>query len=95
MKVFKQILPRRNQNLGLYQIDFGNHFSNRMLNLNPRIDFDEIKRIIRNQKFDRSCILIMNALCQTNCSITNFFASVIRKNNAWCKFDDLLMAPLN
>ena len=56
----RKSFSRRNLNLRLDQIDSRHQFGYRMLNLNPRIDLDKVKIVIRiNDKLDRARIEIL------------------------------------
>ena len=47
--------------LGLDDVDTGNHFGNRVFYLDTGVDFDEIEVAVRrNQEFDRTGIDVMN-----------------------------------
>jgi hypothetical protein len=50
----------RNGYLLLHQINPGNHFGNAMFNLNARIYFKEIKILIIQEEFNRTCPVKVN-----------------------------------
>ncbi len=63
---------RRQPNLGLNQIDTGDHFSNRMLNLDARVDFYKVKVVLLiDNKLDCAGVVILGSLDQTHGGFAN------------------------
>ena len=87
----------RDENLGAHQVDSGDHLRDRVLHLNSRIDFDEIKlrgvHIVK--KLDRSGIAVTGLASQLNCGRTQLFAHARRKICRGRDFDNFLMAALH
>ena len=75
----RKSFSRRNLNLRLDQVDSRHQFGYRMLNLNPRIDLDKVKIVIRiNDKLDRARIEILGILNHSDGGFTHRISRVLR-----------------
>src|ERR1051326_1182823 len=83
-------------NLFLNQIASINLLGNGMLDLEPRVHFDEIKlAMIVDQKFDGAAVLVSYRAGQFDRGIDHFFAE--SRGHEWCRafLDHFLIPPLN
>src|SRR5207249_12061633 len=55
-----QLLSRRDVKLLVHDVDPGDEFRDRMLDLDPCVHFDEVKLLILEQKLERACAAITN-----------------------------------
>src|SRR5204863_4269835 len=70
-------LTHRDENLLLHDIDAGDLFSDRMLDLDALIDFEEVKiRVVIDNEFDRARISVMSHLRQLHGGLSHFFAEI-------------------
>ena len=85
-----------NTYLGLNQVTHGHQLGHSMLNLNTRIDFDEIKTpTFVHKEFYGSGIYIINRFSNFQCVATKFLTFLLCQIERWCNFNNFLMATLN
>ena len=90
----RQCFPLSNSNPQLNQIVTGKQFSDRVLNLDTRIDLKEIEVSIRiTKEFKGSEALVTNCFCATANQFSDF--RTLRIIKPWSFFDQFLMAALN
>ncbi len=85
------------ENLRTHEIDSRNHFGHGVLDLNARIDLDEIPLLRINvvEKFDGSGIAIVGLARQLQRRIAEFATNTRGEIRGGSDFDDLLMTALN
>ena len=93
----KEGLALGDQNLCLHNVDAGDLFGDRMLDLNPGVYFDKIKlfALYIHQKFNGASAFIPDMGANFTSQITNFTALGLAEIWRWGAFNDLLIASLN
>ena len=90
-----QRIAGRDANLFLDQVNAGHTFGNRMLNLNPRIDFEDVKILVLiDEKFDCSCVGISRRLPQTHRRVAQRLSHILPQQWRGRLLDQLLMSAL-
>ncbi len=88
--------PGGHLDLLLDQIDPGDHFGDRMLDLDPRVHFHEIEAaVLIQQKLDRARVLITDGPRQLQRRLRHPAAQLRGESCGRRFFDELLMAPLD
>ena len=90
-----QILTGRNPNLGLNNVNSRNQLGDRVFNLNPGIDLNEVELVRGFQKFNRGSVLVVDALHQFNRHVADFRPPFRAQDHTGGKFNYLLMTALN
>ncbi len=92
-----QRVALRDENLRLHQVDAGYHFGDGMLDLDARVDFDEIPllRIDVVQEFDRARIAIVRFAREGDRGFAELVANGGREIRGGRDFDDFLVAALH
>src|SRR5262249_22643279 len=80
----------------LHQINSRDHFSDRMLDLEPGVHFKEVKvTILVDQKFDGSRVEVICRPNNLQCCLTHALPQVWRHDRRRALFDDFLMPALD
>ncbi len=91
------MMPLGNLNLAAHDVDAGHHFSDSVLHLNARIDFDEVPlvRFGVYQKLHRAGILITGGAGDPDGGVGQLAAQAILQVDRGRDFDDFLVPPLH
>ena len=91
-----QCKPLGDQNLMVNQIDTGHLLRHRVLDLDPGVDLDEIElvRILIQQEFHRSRVVVPDGPAQSHRRIADLPSQVRRQIEGWRHLHYLLMPPL-
>ncbi len=89
--------PCGDQDLALHDVDAGHLFGDRVLDLNPRIDLDEIKvsRVGVDEKLDGSRVLVAQLPADGERRLAQFLADFGIQIGSRRDLDNLLMPPLD
>src|SRR5882762_8403084 len=92
-----QLVSLRNQNLRTNDIDARHHFRDGMLDLNARIDLDEVPlpRIDVVKKLDRAGIAIIRLARKLHRRVAKFASNAGGKIRSGSDLDNLLMSSLD
>ena len=91
-----EIVSFRNHNLRLNDVDIRDHFRHGMLDLDTRIDFDEIKFTFgRDQKFYRTRIDVIDIFHQPHGRFANLLTQLQRQREGRSDFHHFLVAALD
>ena len=84
-------------NLCLDDVDPGDFLGHGMLDLNSRVDLDEVKRIVIavHEELDRAGISVFGGLGETQRMAAKLFSLLRGQIRCRCSLDDLLVAPLH
>ena len=87
----------RDENLRLHQVDAGDHFGDGVLDLDARVDFDEIPLLGIDvvEEFDGAGVAVVGFARQANRGFAQLVAYAGREIRCGRDFDDFLMAPLH
>src|SRR6185295_19806412 len=89
-------LTAGNLDLKLDQINARDHLGHRVLDLQPRVHFDEVELARRREnKFDRAGIRVANRASGRERGLAKLFAQFWTDGRRRTLFNDLLMAALN
>ena len=89
---------RRNSELPLDQVEPGDHFGDRVLDLQTGVHFNEMKLSTRvDNKLDSAGICVLGGFHQRQCRVSHAFAKPVkaRHQNGRRFFDHFLVAPLD
>ena len=94
---FVQFVALRHQNLRLHEVDAGHHFGDGVLDLNARIDLDEVNLLLIDvvEKFNGASIAVVRFARELHRCVAKFVANVRRKIRRRRDLDDFLMAALH
>ena len=92
-----ELTALRDEDLRFHQVDARDHFGDGVLDLNARIDFDEIKLagIDVEEEFDRAGRLIFDRFAKSNRRFADSFAKIEREIDSRRDLDHFLMPPLH
>src|SRR5260370_1208344 len=92
-----EFMALRDENLRTHEINAGNHFGHGVLDLDTRINLDEIPilRINIVEELDGSRIAIVGLARELHRGGAEFSASARGEVRRWSYFDDLLVAALD
>ena len=90
----RQRFARRNPNLPLDEIDSGDLFGDRVLDLKAGIHFKEEELSLLVDELDGSCVVIADSLRCLHCGLTHRFLNTIGQARSWSLFNELLVATL-
>lgn len=87
----------RHLDLRFHDIDASHKLGNRMLNLDTRIDFDEVERAVGciHQEFDRARTHIAGLAAYLQCGLAQSLPLALVEIGCGCAFDHLLVATLD
>ena len=96
-RLIVQLVPLGDQDLALDDVDAGDHFGDRVLHLDARIDLNEKKfvAIQVQEELDGAGVAIVRPLAQPDRRLADAPAQLQRKIDARRDLDDLLMAALH
>ena len=87
--------PLGNTDLPVHKIKTGDHFGNRVFDLQAGIHFHEIKPAVSiNNELHRACPNIVHGLCRSDSRRRHFLAGLGVKIWRRCFFNNFLMTPL-
>ena len=96
MNLRRERLAGRNEDLQPHEIEPRHTFGDGMLDLQPRVDFEEVELAVRRQqKLDRSGVHIANLLHGAAPHVSTPAAQFVVDRDRGRFFDHLLMASLN
>ena len=92
----RERLARRDQDLCLDQVNAGHHLGNGVLDLDPRVDLDEVDScpLAVDDEFDRRRIGVVGRADQPARGLAHLDARLVRDAPAGAFFDQLLVPPL-
>ena len=90
-----QLFACRNVNLLLHDVDAGDHFCHRMLNLDPGIHFNEIKFAFFIQEFKGAGAAVTDLAASFSAAFADFFDDFARDADCRCFFDHFLVPALH
>ena len=68
-------MPLSNANLGLHQVAHGDQLGDRVLNLDARVDLDEVEvALLVHEELDRTGVAIANVAGQRQCVVADLLA---------------------
>ena len=86
----------RDEDLGLYQVDAGGHFRNRVFNLNTRVHFDEIVvAFVVDQEFHGAGAAVVHSFCDLDGVFAKTVSQLLADGQGRCEFNDLLVTSLD
>ena len=87
----------RNENLRSHDVDAGHFFGDGVLDLDPRIDLDEVQlvRVRIDEELDRAGVVVAHRASDRERGITDLLTDVARQVRRGGDFDHLLMPPLH
>ena len=87
----------RDENLRLHQVDAGDHFGDGVLDLDARVDFDEVPLLGIDvvEKFDGAGVAVVGFAREAHSSFAQLVAYAGREIRRGRDLDDFLMAPLH
>ena len=92
-----QRMPLGDADLGLHQVDSGDHFGDGVLDLDARVDFDEVPAVGVGveQKFERAGVAVAGLFRQSDGGGAKLLADRRRQVRRGGHLDHLLVTPLN
>ena len=95
LSVFK-LVASRNKNLLFNKIDAGNFLSDRVLNLETRVHFQEVEVLVCiHQELDSTGGVIVARTSKSYCLVSHLFTGNGVHSWARCLLDDLLVTTLH
>ena len=83
-----KFLVGSDEDLRLDEIDTGDHFGDRMFDLDPRVDFDEVKIVLLvDDEFDGSSVVVVGLLDHAHRGVAHRFAGGFRESRGRALLD--------
>ena len=90
-----QLLAGGDANLLLHDVDAGDHFGDRVLDLHAGVHFDEVELVVFVQKLERARTAIADLAAGLGTTLADLVAQLGVEMRGRCFFDDLLVAALH